>query len=316
MDESGAGSIRRRRASKAPGVETLEGRRLMAAALTQVGVKEVTMKGYTELDITGTNKGDTFTIDDNGSAAPGNVTVQLGNGSTYTTKAGVSVVKLQDGAGPDNVTFNLTGPLTAAQSVLINLGNGNNQFTGNIAGAVDTANGLDLEVYGGTGNDSIVVNQAGPTLAGAFVPYLSGGGGKNVLEYNGTGLIAANSSVSPEFAGGPGTDTFASNYSGQVLGNYMYNLSAQAGSGTETITNNIFLAAGSTGTVGASPTQQAAIKAGKGLDTIEFNVQSDPTSIAAVNAAVVGGGGKGSITTSSNVAVGGSVSHMKQTILP
>lgn len=316
MDESKSGATRRRRASKMLGLEPLEGRQLMAAALTQASIKEVTMKGYTELDIKGTNLGDTITIDDNGTASPGNVTVTLGDGTTYTTKSGVSVVELEDGSGSDNVTFNLTGTLTAAQSILLNLGNGNNQFTGNIAGAIDTANGLDLEVYGGTGNDTEVVNQTGATEEGAFVPFLSGGGGKNTLAYNGTGNIAANASVSPEFQGGPGSDSIVSNYSGQVDGNYMYNLAVGAGSGTENITDNVYLAAGSTGTVGYSPTQPASIKAGKGNDTIYYNIQADPTSTAQVIAAVLGDGGKGSITTSSNVGVDGKVSKMTQTTLP
>jgi hypothetical protein len=316
MDEIRSGAARRRRAMKAPGLEVLEGRRLMAAALTQTSIKEVAMKGYTELDIKTASGGDSVTIDDSGTALPGNVTVTLGDGTTYTTKAGVSVVELQGGAGADDVTYNLTGTLTAAQSILLNLGNGNNQFTGNIAGAVDVAAGLDLEVYGGTGNDTMVVNQTGATEAGAFVPYLSGGGGKNTLAYNGTGPIAANASVSPEFAGGSGKDTITSNYSGQDDGNYLYNLTVGAGSGTENITDNVFLAADSTGTVGYSPTQPATIKAGKGNDTISFNVESDPTSTAQVIAAVLGGGGKGSITTSSNVGVQGNVSHMTQTELP
>ncbi len=316
MDESKSGANRRRRASKAPALEVLEGRRLMAAALTQASIKEVAMKGYTELSIKGTNNGDSITINDNGTGSPGNVTVMLGNGTTYTSKAGVSVVELQGGSGSDKVTFNLTGTLTDAQSVLINLGNGNNQFTGNIAGAVNSANGLDLEVFGGTGNDNIAVYQTGATEAGAFVPYLSGGGGNNTLTYTGTGAIAANASVSPEFAGGPKSDTITSNYAGQVDGNYIYNLSVGAGSGTEIITDNVFLAAGSSGTVGYSPSQPATIKAGKGNDTIYYNIQADPTSTAQVIAAVLGNGGKGSITTSSNVGVDGKVSKMTQTELP
>ncbi len=316
MDESRSGASRRRRASKAPSLEVLEGRRLMAAALTQPSIKEVTLKGYTELDIKGTNLGDTMTIDDNGTALPGNVTVTLGNGTTYTTKTGVSVVELEDGSGSDNVTFNLTGTLTSAQSILLNLGNGNNQFTGNIAGDINVAGGLDLEVYGGVGNDTEVVNQTGATEVGAFVPYLSGGGGNNTLTYNGTSTIAANASVSPEFQGGPKSDTITSNYAGQDDGNYMYNLSVGAGAGTENITNNVYLTAGSTGTVGYSPTQPATIKAGKGNDTISYNIQADPTSTAQVIAAVLGDGGKGSITTSSNVGVDGNVAKMKQTQLP
>ena len=316
MDESRTGATRRRRVSEAPGLEALEGRRLMAAALTQASIKEVAVKGYTELEIAGSKAGGGVTINDNGSAAPGNVTVTLADGTTYTTKAGVSVVLFSGGTAADDVTFNLTGPLTAAQSVLINLGNGNNRFTGDVAGAIDASGGLDLEVYGGQGNDTMAVNQTGPTQAGAFVPFLSGGAGKNAMTYTGTGPIAANSSVSPEFQGGSGSDKITANYAGQVIGNYEYNLAVGAGSGTETITNDVYLAAGSTGTVGYGATQPAAIKAGKGNDTIYYNVQADPSSTAQVIAAVVAGGGKGSITTSSNVGVQGNATHMKQTTLP
>jgi hypothetical protein len=316
MDESRSGSTRRRRASETPGLEALEGRRLMAAAVTQASIKEVAANGYTVLDIQGSKAGGAVTIDDNGTASPGNVTVTMPDGTIYASKAGIGVIEFQGGAGSDDVTFNLTGALTSDQSVLINLGNGTNQFVGNIAGAIDTPGGLDLEVYGGSGNDTMAVNQTGATEAGAFVPFLSGGGGKNTMSYAGTGSVAANSSVSPEIQGGSGTDNINLNYNGVDDGNYLYNLVVGAGSGTETITNNVYLAAGSTGTVGDSPTQPAAIKAGKGNDTITYDVQADPSSTAQVIAAVLGTGGKGSVTTSSNVGVQGKVSHMKQTELP
>lgn len=315
MDEKRMAASRGRRSTKAPRLEALEDRQLMTAAPTHVGIKEVARQGYTELDIIGTNRGDAIAIADNGSASPGNVTVTLGDGTLYTTKAGVSVVKLQGGSGSDNVSFQLTGPLVAAQSVILNLGNGNNTFTANIAGAIDAAGGLDLEAFGGTGNDRMAVNQTGSTLRGGFVPYLSGGGGKNILAYTGTGSIGVGSSVSPEFAGGSGSDVITSNYAGRVDGNYMYNLSVDAGSGTETITNNVYLAAGSKGTVGYGPTQPAAIRAGKGTDTIRFTVHSDPSSTAQVIAAVIGASGKGTISTTSNVGVQGDTARMKQVAL-
>jgi hypothetical protein len=314
MDES-KGAKRRKRAWEALNLEPLEGRRLMAAGVSQVGIKEVTQKGYTELDLAGSNKGDAITINDNGTNLPGNVSIVLGNGSSYTSKGAISVVKLQDGSGADNVTFNLTGPLTTAQSVLINLGAGNDHFTGNITGAVNTADGLDLEVYGGAGNDNIVVNQTGATLAGAFVPYLEGDSGQNTLVYNGTGEIASGASVSPEFFGGNGTNTISSIYSGQVDGNYMYNLSVNGGSGTNNIIDNVFLAAGSTGSVGSGASSPAAIEAGKGNAKIRFAIAADPTSTAQIDAVVVGGSGKDNITRTSNVDVQGLKSSAKDTVL-
>jgi hypothetical protein len=302
MDESKTGIARRRHASKAPIVEALEGRRLMAAALSQPGIKEVARQGYTELDVVGTNKGGSITIDDNGSNAVGNISITLANGTSYTSKGAISVIKVQDGSGTDKVTYNLNGPLTAPESVLFNLGAGNDRFTANINGAVNAANGLDLEVFGGAGNDNLVVNQNGPTQAGSFVPYLEGDDGNDTLTYRGTGNIWTGASVTPEFAGGAGNDTIKATYSGEIDGNYIYNLSADGGAGNDSITENVFVAAGSTGSVGTSPATPAAALGGSGNDTIRFAVTVDPSvALAQVNAVVVGGAGKDTASRTSNV---------------
>ncbi len=97
---------------------------MLSATPSQVGIKEVTQSGYTELKISGTNKGDSITINDNGSNTPGNVSVTYGNGMTYTSQGAISVIELQDGSGADNVTFNMTGTLIAPQSVLLSLAQG------------------------------------------------------------------------------------------------------------------------------------------------------------------------------------------------
>ena len=314
MDESKAEISRRRRVATAPALETLEGRRLMTAAPSQVGIKEVVKSGYTELNITGTNKGDKITIDDNGSSAAGNVTVTVGNGTTYTSKGAIAVIALQDGNGADNVTFNLTGPLTSAQSVLLNLGGGNDQFTANIAGDINTTNGLDLEIYGGAGNDSLKVNQTGQTLAGSFVPYLEGDAGNDTLVYNGTGTIATGATVTPEFSGGAGNDSIKSTYSGQINGNFIYNLSADGGTGNDNIVDNINVGAGSTGTVGTSSTTPAAVEGGAGNDTIRFAVTVDPNApLAQINAVAIGGTGKDTVSRTSNVQT--DATNEKNTIL-
>ncbi len=302
MDENKAEITRRRRVATAPVLESLEGRRLMSAAPAQVGIKEVVKSGYNQLNITGTNKGDKITIDDNGSNTPGNVTVTLGDGTTYTSHAAVSVIELQDGSGADNVTFNLTGTLVAPQSVLLSLGAGNDHFTGNIAGAIDSTNGLDLEVYGGAGNDMLKVNQTGPTLAGAFVPYLEGDAGNDTLVYSGTGTIATGASVTPEFSGGAGNDKINATYSGLIDGNYIYNLSADGGAGNDNIVYNVNVAAGSTGSVGTSASTPAAVEGGAGNDKIHFAVNVDPNAPAAqINAVAIGGAGKDTVARTANV---------------
>ena len=146
--------------------------------------------------------------------------------------------------------------------MLVDLGAGNDHFTGNIAGNVNTANGLDLEVYGRAGNDSITVNQTGQTLAGAFVPYMEGDAGNDTLVYNGTGTIAANASVTPEFSGGAGNDNIKATYSGVIQGNYIYNLSADGGPGNDNVIENVTALAGSTGSVGTSSATPAAVEGG------------------------------------------------------
>jgi hypothetical protein len=305
MDESKAAISRKQRASVFPALEPLEGRRLMAAAVTQASIKELTEKGYTELEITGSKAGGSITINDNGSDSPGNVTVTSGNGSTYTSTGAISVIAFSGGKSNDSVTFNLTGDLTTAQSVLLNLGAGNDSFTGNIAGAIDSSSGLDLEVYGGAGNDNMVVNQTGATEVGAFVPYLEGSGGHNTMTYNGSGNIAAGASVTPESLGSGGTNNITTDYTGQDDGNFIYNLSANGGTGVNNIQYNVDLAPNSTGTIGTSSSTPAAIEAGNGSkDTIKFAVV-DPTGTATVNAVVVNGKGKDVISTTSNVTVEG-----------
>jgi hypothetical protein len=304
MDESRTTTSRKKRATIFPALEPLEGRRLLTAAATQATIKELTEKGYTELEITGSKAGGAITINDDGSGNPGNVTVTSGS-STYTSKGAISVIAFAGGKSNDSVTFNLNGTLTTPQSVLLNLGSGNDSFTGNINGAIDAANGFDLEVYGGAGNNNMVVNQTGATELGAFVPYLTGSGGHNTMTYNGSGSIANGASVTPEFLGSGGTNNINTTYTGQDDGNFIYNLSGNGGTGVNNIQYNIDLAPNSTGTVGTSSSTPAAIEAGNGKsDTIKFAVV-DPTGLATVNAVVVNGKGKDVISTTSNVTVEG-----------
>ena len=315
MDESKSGTTRRRRVEVAPSLEHLEVRKLMAAIPTQVAIKEVAISGYNDLKITGTNKADVIAINDNGSNAAGNVTVTLGDGTTYTSQAAVSVIELMGNGGDDHVTFNLTGDVVAAQTVLFDLGAGNDHFTANIAGNVNTANGLDLEAYGRDGNDSMTVNQTGQALAGAFVPYLEGDAGNDTLTYNGSGEIAAGASVTPEFSGGAGNDSIRATYSGVIQGNYIYNLSADGGAGNDNVVENVFAAAGSTGMVGTSAATPAAVKGGTGNDTVRFAVTVDPSATSfQVNGIALGEAGKDNVSRTSNVL--GDKSNEKNTILP
>src|SRR4051812_22863597 len=107
MDQLKAGASRRRRLASTPGLESLEGRRLMAAQPLAPGVREITTNGATELIITGTNRADTITISDNGTGAAGNVTVTSGTGATYTSVGPIAMIQVIAKGGNDQVTYNL-----------------------------------------------------------------------------------------------------------------------------------------------------------------------------------------------------------------
>jgi hypothetical protein len=304
MDRMKGRPPRRTRVGKAPNLEALEGRQLLAAGASQVGIREVASApgGSSELILTGTNRADVINIVDNGSNAVGNVTVRFGDGSTYTSQGPVAQVQVLGNGGNDRVSYTLAGNLVAARTVLADLGAGNDQFTAQVNGAVANAGGLDLEAYGDGGADNLAVDQAGPILAGTFFPYLEGDSGNDTLAYNGTGAIAAGASIMPALSGGGGNDTIASGYSGMIAGTYIYNLTIDGGSGNDSIVDAINVAAGSTGAIGSGDTAPAVVEGGAGNDKIQFAVAVDPRAATSRVAAVaIGGTGKDTVQRTANV---------------
>ena len=292
----------RRKVAALSSLEVLEGRQLMTAKAAQVGFQEDASDGVNTLFITGTNKNDVITINDDGTGNAGNITVTVGNGNVYTAKAGVGEIALLGKGGNDTVVYNLNGDLLAPRVVLADLGAGNDKFTDNILGAINSGSGLDLEVYGSAGNDTMTTNQVGSTLVGNAVVYFQGDAGNDRLTYNGIGQIAAGASFSPEFSGGTGNDTIQSNFAGVINGYYMYNLTADGGAGNDKINATVTVGAGSTGSVGSSSSTPAAIDAGAGNDTIQFAVNVDPAATQAqVFAVAYGNKGKDTVTRTANV---------------
>ena len=72
--------------------------------------------------------------------------------------------------GNDQVSYTLTGPLVAERTVLVDLGSGTDQFVGNVNGNIDNTAGLDMEVYAGSGNDTMTINQSGQVTRGDLHP--------------------------------------------------------------------------------------------------------------------------------------------------
>ena len=293
---------RNRRRASAPRLEALEGRRLMAARGATIGIQEGTVNGVTELLVTGTNRADVIHVADNGTGAAGNVTVTLGSGTKYVSHGAVGVVEVEGKGGTTRSATTSPAPSSPRGSVMVDLGAGNDQFTGNIAGDINNPDGLNLQVYGGTGNDNLSINQTGRTLQGAFIPYLEGDAGNDTLAFKSTGAIAPAAAVLPGLTGGAGNDTITSDYSGVINGNYIYNLAIDGGPGDDTIVDNINVAAGSSGTIGTDANTPAIVRGGAGNDKIRFAIKVDPSALRTQVAAVVSGGaGKDTIQRTSNV---------------
>ena len=189
MDKSRSASRWRHRAGLAPSLEPLEGRRLLAAHAAQVTISEGASQGVPTLLVLGTPGADVINITDNGTNAAGNITVTLGNGGVYTSRTPVSEVEVMTRGGNDQISYTLTGPLVAERTVLTDLGSGTDQFTGNVNGNIDNTAGLDMEVYAGSGNDTMTINQSGQVTMGTFIPFMDGGRGKDTMTFNGTGSI-------------------------------------------------------------------------------------------------------------------------------
>ena len=298
----GTGRGSRRSLARVASLECLEGRQLMTASASKIGFQEDASRGTDTLIITGTNKADVIRIDDNGTNAAGNITVTTGTGNVYTTQSAIVQIDLVAKDGNDQVTYNLNGNLVTPRVVLVDLGAGNDKFTDNLNGSLDSTTGLDLEVYGDAGNDTMISNQPGASLLGDSVVYFEGDAGNDTLSYHGSGTIAAGASFSPEFSGGAGNDVINSNYSGVINGYFMYNLAADGGDGNDKITVNTHVGAGSTGSIGSSSAAPAAVEGGAGNDTIVDNVSVDPTATQAnVYAVAIGGTGKDTVSRTANV---------------
>ncbi|WP_435011030.1 hypothetical protein P12x_002322 [Tundrisphaera lichenicola] len=301
MDENKTGDSRKRRVRAVPRLESLEGRQLMAAN-AQVGIKEVLNQGVLDLIITGTNKADVIQISDNGTNLAGNITIALGGGRTYTSTGAVGMIEVLGKGGVDQINYDLTGNLLAARTVLVDLGSGNDAFTANLTGAIATADGLDLEAYGGTGNDRMTINQTGWMMAGTVLPFLEGDSGNDTLTYNGSGVVGPGTTVLPGLSGGAGNDKIQSKFAGVIAGNYIYNLTIDGGAGNDVISNDIRVMAGSPGTVGTDATTPAVVLGGAGNDKISYSLAVDPGAAPlAVNAVAVGGAGKDIVQHTGNV---------------
>lgn len=293
----------RRLRLEAPALESLEGRQLMAARFATMRVTEIASEGTVQLQIMGTRRADTVSIEDNGTDAAGNVILKFIDGSSYSSKKAVDEVVFVGARGNDKVTYKLTGDLITTRAVNVNLGQGDDQFDANLAGSVVATNAtLNLQAFGNAGNDRLTTTQTGKTHAGIVFPYLSGDQGNDTITYTGSGDVSFGATLGPALIGGSGNDVISSDYAGVVSGSYMYNLTGVGGKGNDKIRNTITAKPGSTGKLGASSTTPASVVGGEGDDEIEFSVSVDPEDTTfATNTVIIGGGGTDKIRRTTNV---------------
>ena len=275
----------------------------MAAGAGRVRIREVISDGTVQLRVVGTNRDDVVTINDNGTARAGNVTVTLGDGRTYTSKRAVSAIQVMGQKGNDQVRYNLTGDLVGARDVLTTLGAGNDQFLAGVDHAVQTTQVLSLQVYGEAGDDALTIRQEGPVTGGTFFPFLQGDAGNDTLTFTAVGDIGAGATVGPGLIGDAGNDTIALNYTGNVVGQFLYSTTIDGGPGADNLGAQVTLGKNSTGKVGTSTTTTAVVQGGDGEDQVRFAVTVDPTATtpAQVFATAMGGAGTDTVQRTANV---------------
>jgi hypothetical protein len=279
---AGGWSMGRMRLRRKPGVlansgiESLESRRLMAANYGGVHVRELPVGNAIELVILGSRRGDEIQVEDNGTANPGNITVTMGNGASYTSKRAIAQVVIQGRGGNDHVQYDLVGDLISPRVVLASMGQGEDHFTANIRGNVNTTGALDLEGYGDGGNDTLTINQTGAIHSGVVFPFLEGDGGNDILAFHGTGNLGPDGNLGPALSGGNCYDAITVYYTGVIQGKYQHNLTIDGGNGRDVLSNTVNALRGSTGVIGYDAATKSVVQGGTGNDMITYAVNVDP----------------------------------------
>lgn len=297
-------------------VEMLETRCLLNAKMpAQITIQEMPntiVAGTSSLLITGTKKNDGITISDNGTETAGNIFVSLSNGQDYMSTGAVTEIAVQTGTGNDKVTYELNGNLQATNQELVFVGSGAKkgggsvQLTVNIVGKVLADSNLAIiavpdpkKLTTMTVNDSGEIDgvlTTGVTALGTKVKP-----GPASFKFQSTGMIASGGVLDLGMIGGSHNNVTNISYSGTNNGEI--DLEVVGGGGSDQLSADIFMLAGSTGTVGNSK-NVATIK-GSGKDHLSFTIHqgTDSTSTTNIFAEVDGTSKKDKVVHTGNVMV-------------
>ncbi len=299
------------------GLESLESRRLLNSKMpSQITIQEIPstlVSGTTALVITGTNKSDGVSISDNGTGTAGNMFVSLSNGTDYMSTGAVTSVSVITGKGNDHVTYELDGNLKTPNQELVFVGSGVKkgggavQLTVNIVGSI--LDGSDLAVLGlpdPKKTTEMTVNVSGE-IDGGFTAGISEFGqtklktGPEHLSLQSTSKIGPDGVLDAGAVGGSHNDFASIGYSGTNDG--QIDITELGNGGSDQLSADVFMIAGSTGSVGSS-TNESEIK-GSGKDHLSFTIErgTDTTTTTNIFAQVIGTTKKDKVVHTANVFV-------------
>lgn len=227
-----------------PRVEGLEDRRALSCMVSFNPATSI-------LQVTGNGDPDTVLITDNGTSGVDNVRVSCsvpGGGTSLFVPGGVvREIRVNSGGGLDNVTYNLTSNLLASRTVKTELGDGNDWFTANLGGNLQSGVNYLVDVKGGNGNDRIRV----------------------YADYDVD--VGWGATLRTELRGEDGEDNIATYYRGELDG--LLDLFTSGGDDDDTVASYVTLDAGSTGTVGAAG-NPSIVRGDGGCDQLAFRIRN------------------------------------------
>jgi hypothetical protein len=298
-------------------LELLESRCLLTSKLpAQITIQEVPsplIPGTTELLITGTKKNDGISISDNGTGTAGNMFVSLSNGEDYMSTGAVTSVDVATGTGSDRVTYELDGNLQTPNQELVFVGSGVKkgggavQLTVNIVGSIlDGSQLVVLAQPDPKKPTTMTVNDSGE-IDGQFTTGISAVGqtklkpGPENFSLQSTAKVGPNGILDMGAVGGSHNDVAKITYSGTNDG--QIDVTELGNGGSDQLSADIFMTAGSTGSVGAA-NNESEIE-GSGKDRLSFTVEqgTDTTSTTNIFAEVIGTTKKDKVVHTANVFV-------------
>jgi hypothetical protein len=211
------------------------------------------------MTIEGDGDNDYVSISDNGD---GDLSVWC-TGAWPTVASDVHRIDINTRGGADDVMYTQRGNRTRSMDLNVQMGDGKDEFRGQIFGDINYLRTLDIEVRGEDGGDEIHVDAASDVDVGLYA------------------VLALN------LRGGSGQDVIVANYRGEVDGTIR--LAERGGLDGDYLFAQVLADAGSTGRLRGYDTEQALLEGNELSDALGFFVYKDHRDPFAIAAKVDGG---------------------------